>query len=306
MRNRLNFVLSKKAIAFAAVCLTLSTPAELLGWGSGGHMMVAHIAFGRLNPNAKAQVQRLLAVPINPPAVTAKSPDFVNASHWADDVKRLAGFEFSRDLHFIDIPFETDGTSLPSDLPKPENIVKALGHYVDVLKTSTDQNEQAQALRFIIHFVGDIHQPLHCATKVDKKHAEGDRGGNDLVIKVRRNGVLKPVNLHSYWDGGIDTFPKEGPGPAFTPPPLSQIPPAAATMTNGNPDTDPALKLDQPFDFQGWADESNKLARNVAYKNVANGKQPNAAYRKAAVKVARKRVAFGGYRLAALLNAIWP
>ncbi len=306
MRNQIDRLLTKKAMAFATVCLILSTPTVLLGWGAGGHMMVAHIAFGRLNPNAKAQVQKLLAVPINPPDVTAKSPDFVNASHWADDVKHLPGFELSIDLHFVDIPFATDGTKLPTDLPKPENIVKALGHYVDVLKTSTDQNEQAQALRFIIHFVGDIHQPLHCATKVDKKHLEGDRGGNDLPIKVRRNGTLKSTNLHSYWDGGIDSFPKEGPGPTFTPPPLSQIPPAAATATNGNPDTDPALKLDQPFDFQGWADESNKLARAVAYKNVAKGKQPNAAYGKAAVKVARKRVAFGGYRLAALLNAIWP
>ena len=306
MRNKLNCELSKKAMAFAAVFLTLSTPTVLLGWGAGGHMMVAHIAFGRLNPNAKAQVQKLLAVPINPPAVTAKSPDFVNASHWADDVKHLTGFEFSGDLHFVDIPFATDGTRLPSDLPKPENLVKALGHYVDVLKTSTDQNEQAQALRFIIHFVGDIHQPLHCATKVDKKHREGDRGGNDLLIKVRRNGNVASVNLHSYWDGGIDSFPKQGPGPTFTPPPLSQIAPAAATVTNGNPATDPALKLDQPFDFQGWADESNKLARDVAYKNVVSGKQPSAAYRNAAVKAARKRVAFGGYRLAALLNAIWP
>jgi hypothetical protein len=306
MSSNINGTLPKNAIALAAICLILSTPTVLLGWGSGGHMMVAHIAFGRLNPNAKAQVQKLLAVSINPPDVTAKSLDFLNASHWADDVKHLTGFEFSGDLHFIDIPFSTDRTKLPRDLPKPENIVKALGHYVDVLKTSTDQNEQAQALRFIIHFVGDIHQPLHCATKVDKKHIEGDRGGNDLLIKVRRNGMLKPVKLHSYWDGGIDTFPKEGPGPTFTPPPLSQIHAAAATATNGNPDTDPALKLDQPFDFQGWADESNKLAREVAYKNAAKGKEPNAAYRKAAVKVARKRVAFGGYRLAALLNAIWP
>lgn len=306
MRNQSKRELSKKAMAFAVVCLILSISTVSFGWGAGGHMMVAHIAFGRLNPNAKAQVQKLLAVPINPPEVTAKSPDFVNASRWADDVKHLPGFEFSIDQHFVDIPFATDGTSLPSDLPKPENIVKALGHCVDVLKTITDQNEQAQALRFIIHFVGDIHQPLHCATRVDKNHLEGDRGGNDLLIKVRRNGTLKSVKLHSYWDGGIDRFPKEGPGPTFTPPPLSQIPPAAATATNGNPDTDPALKLDQPFDFQGWADESNKLAREVTYKNVAKGKQPNAAYRKAAVKVARKRVAFGGYRLAALLNAIWP
>jgi hypothetical protein len=114
------------------------------------------------------------------------------------------------------------------------------------------------------------------------------------------------VNLHSYWDGGIDKFPKEGPGPTFTPPPLSQIPPAAALATSATPDTDPDLKLSDPFNFQAWANESNEVAKTVAYKNVASGKQPNATYRTKALKVARKRVAFGGYRLAALLNAIWP
>ena len=79
MRNKLNCELSKKAMAFAAVCLILSTPTILLGWGAGGHMMVAHIAFGRLNPNAKAQVQKLLAVLKNRPPGNAErtaSPHF--------------------------------------------------------------------------------------------------------------------------------------------------------------------------------------------------------------------------------------
>jgi hypothetical protein len=290
----------KAGTALAVVCLLFSTSTISLGWGAGGHMMVASIAFKRLNPNAKAQARKLLAIPIAPSTVTRKSSDFVNAAHWPDDVKKLPGFEFSGDLHFVDIPFSTDGTTLPTDLPKPENIVKALGHYVDVLKTSTDQNKQAQALRFIIHFVGDIHQPLHCATKVDKTHREGDRGGNDLLIKVRGRNV----KLHSYWDGGIDSFPREGPN--FAPPPLDQIPPAVAVALQGNPDTDPGLKLNDPLNFQAWADESNNLAKEVAYKNIANGQTPANAYRKAAIKVARKRVAFAGYRLAALLNAIWP
>jgi hypothetical protein len=286
--------------ALAVVSLLVSISTTSLGWGAGGHMMVASIAFKRLNPTAKAQAKRLLAIPIVPANVTKKSSDFVNAAHWPDDVKKLPGFEFSGDLHFIDIPFSTDGTPLPTDLPKPENIVKALAHYVDVLKTSTDQNKQAEALRFIIHFVGDIHQPLHCATRVDKTHREGDRGGNDLLIKVGG----RTVKLHSYWDGGIDSFPKEGPN--FAPPPLARIPPAVAVAVQGNPATDPGLKLDDPMNFQAWADESNKLAKEVAYKNIANGQSPGTAYRNAALKVARKRVAFAGYRLAALLNAIWP
>jgi len=200
--------LFKSKIAIGLLGIMLCIPSLSLGWGAGGHMMVAFIAFKRLNPQAKAQAIALLARPINPAAVSKKSKDFVNASHWADDVKKLAGFEFSGDLHFIDKPFSTDATPLPTDLPKPDNIVKALQDYVNILKTSTDKDEQAQALRFIIHFVGDIHQPLHCATRVDNALPEGDQGGNLVTIKV----AGKRLKLHSYWDDGIGTFPKTRPG----------------------------------------------------------------------------------------------
>jgi hypothetical protein len=188
--------------------------------------------------------------------------------------------------------------------PTP-NIVTALEENVNTLRTSTDQNARAQALRFIIHFVGDIHQPLHCATRVDRAHPDGDRGGNLVKIKVKGpNGQLKDTNLHSYWDGGLGSFPKTGPN--FTPPPLSQIPSAAALARRGNPATDPKLHLDRPTDFAAWAAESTQLAKDVVYKNISDGTRVTTGYNQAGLKVARKRVAWGGYRLAALLNSIWP
>jgi len=283
----------------------LCTPSLSLGWGAGGHMMVASIAFSRLNPRAKAKAKELLAIPINPPGLASKSKDFVNAAHWADDLRPFAEFDSFKPLHFIDQPFSTDGTTLPTDLPEPDNIVKALEDNVNILKTSTDKNAQAQALRFIIHFVGDIHQPLHCATRVSSSNPEGDRGGNLVSIKIPgTNGQLKTTNLHSYWDGGIGKFPKTGAN--FAPPPLSRIGPAAALAIKGNPATNPDLKLDDPFNFNAWADESLALAKDVAYQGMKNGGRPSAAYNKKALKVARKRVAWGGYRLAALLNAVWP
>jgi hypothetical protein len=295
----------KSRMAVGLVCLILCTPSISLGWGAGGHMMVAQIAFKRLNPKAKAKANELLAIKINPAALSAKSKDFVNAAHWADDLRPFPEFDSFKPLHFIDQPFSIDGTTLPADLPEPDNIVKALQDNVNILKTSTDKNAQAQALRLIIHFVGDIHQPLHCATRVDSAHPEGDRGGNLVSIKIPgTGGILKTTNLHSYWDGGIGSFPPTGPN--FKPPPLSQIPAAAAKAMAGNPATDPALKLDDPFNFTAWAEESLTLAKDVAYKNITNGTKPRAAYKNASVKVVRKRVAWGGYRLAALLNAIWP
>ena len=298
MQNSSSLRLFKTRIAIGIFGLMLCAPSLSLGWGAGGHMMVASIAFKRLNAHAKAQAMALLARPINPAAVTAKDKDFINAAHWADDLRPFAEFDSFKALHFIDTPFSTDGTALPT-LPTPD-VVTALEDNVNILKTSTDKDAQAQALRFIIHFVGDIHQPLHCATRVSSALPDGDRGGNSVSIKV----AGKTTNLHSYWDGGIGSFPKTGAN--FAPPPLSQIPAAAATAMAGNPATDPKIKLNDPFNFAAWADESFALAKSTAYKGMTNGVTPSASYNTKALKVARQRVAWGGYRLAALLNAIWP
>jgi S1/P1 Nuclease len=285
------------------VLVILCTPMLSMGWGAGGHMMVAQIAFDRLNPRAKAQAQALLAIPINPAGVSRKSKDFVNAAHWADDLRPFSEFDSFKELHFLDTPFSTDGTALP-EVPTP-NIVTALEEQVNILKTSTDKNAQAQALRLIIHFVGDIHQPLHCATRVTSANPQGDRGGNLVKIKIPGSGgKMKTTNLHSYWDGGLTTFPPTGAN--FAPPPLGSIPAAVAKAKRGNPATAPELKLDDPTNFQAWADESFELAKDVVYKGISNNAKPTAAYKSKGVKVAQQRVAWGGYRLAALLNSIWP
>ena len=301
MTNKNNRTWSQRGIALGVVLLILCAPTLSLGWGPGGHMMVASIAFNRLNPRAKAKAQALLALPIEPTDKTNKTKDFVNAAHWADDIRDSPGFAQFAELHFIDTSFSSDGTPLPA-LPTP-NVVTALQENVAILKNpGSDQNAQAQALRFIIHFVGDIHQPLHSATRVSSALPKGDDGGNGVMLKV----AGRSVKLHSYWDGGIGAFPRGGPGPNFAPPALSTIGPAAAQAMAGNPATDPKLKLNDPTNFDGWAQESFALAKSTAYKGMKNGVTPSAAYNTKALKVARQRVAWGGYRLAALLNSIWP
>jgi len=307
--------LFRTTVALGVACLILCMPSLSLGWGAGGHMMVAQIAFGRLNPHAKSEVAKLLAIKVKVKlpdgtqptlspksktllaAATAKSKDFVNSAHWPDDLRSMKEFNPFKPLHFIDTSFSDDGTALPT-LPTP-NIVTELNRDVDILKNSTDDNARAEALRFIIHFVGDVHQPLHCATRVSSAHPTGDAGGNLVLIK----GV-GPKNLHSYWDGGVGTFPPEGPN--FAPPSLARVAAAAKKAVAANPDTDPGLNLNDPTNFQSWADESFKLAKDVAYSGIKSGSTPSTAYRTGGAKVANQRVAWGGYRLAALLNSIWP
>src|SRR5437879_2536022 len=78
----------------------LAGSVSCLAWGDGGHMMVAKIAQDRLNPKAKAEADRLLGISISPATTTAKTSDFVNASHWADDVRGV--FPQTADFHFVD------------------------------------------------------------------------------------------------------------------------------------------------------------------------------------------------------------
>lgn len=254
MLNRDGSRLRHCVAALLLVSLLLLPSANCFAWGAGGHMMTAYIAFHRLNPKAKSEVKRLLAIPIDPANVTSQSKDFVNASHWADDLRPFAAFKPTLVEHFADFPFSADSTPVPTDLPGADNVIVALEHNVDTLKTSTDDNARAQALRFIIHFVGDIHQPLHCSTRVDSSHPEGDRGGNEFFVQLRNaDGKLNTVKLHSYWDGGLESFPRGGGPPNFEPPPLSTIPPAVKVAVKRNPATSPFLHLDNPTDFAGWA-----------------------------------------------------
>jgi hypothetical protein len=291
-------------IATGVVFLILITPTVSLSWGPGGHMMTASIAFERLKPNARAKVLELLAIEIEPVVETVQSKDFINASHWADDLRDYHEFDFLLPFHFINLPFSDDGTTLPTNLPKPNNILKGLEDNVNILKTSPDKKAQARALRLIIHFVGDIHQPLHNVTRISQALHDGDLGGNSFMISIP--GQATPGKLHSYWDAGLNTFPPGGPPPGYDPPTLDKIPPAVAIAKQGNPATDPQLKLNQPFNFKLWSDESFALAKDVAYKGITEGGVPSATYKAKGVKVVNRRVAWGGYRLAELLNKIWP
>lgn len=285
---------------------TLGCSGAARAWSAGGHMMVAQIAYERLNPRARDEVDKLLAVPIEPAAAWNQARDFVNAAHWADDVKRAPGFEPTAALHFIDYPFSRDGSPLPADEPSPENVVKALADDVAILRGDADETEKAKALRFVIHFAGDIHQPLHCATRVTQAHPDGDHGGNDFYLITRnpQSGEKQKTKLHAYWDGGLDTFPKWGAN--FSAPPLDAVKPAAAKLVAAYPAADPAWTTGGPFAYEAWAQESSVLAQTFAYAGLTENQEPSAAYRTQALRTAEKRVAWAGYRLAELLNAVYP
>lgn len=265
-------------------------------------MMSAYIAYERLTPHARQEVQRLLAIPLP----LSEGADFVRASYWADEVRARMKeqYGYSGPYHYIDYPFTTDGTALPANLPEPENVVRALGKYVAVLKSpvATD-DRKAEALRFVIHFVADAHQPLHAVSRVTRRHPHGDEGGNLFRIEDRTTPGDLQYNLHKYWDDGMERFPRMGPD--YAPPPMQEIPGAARKAVDANPETSAEWRKGGAESYAGWAMESSAIAREFVYRGIKENQAPSSKYQRQALKIAERRIAWAGYRLARLLNEIW-
>lgn len=164
--------------------LYLLTPLLLIqnamGWGSQGHMIVAKIAEDNLTSKAKIAISRLLP-----------NQSLADVSNWADKVKNDTAWKHTKPWHFVDIPDGEDYESIPRD---PEgDIIIAVTEMVRLLKSpSASIIDKQYALMFLVHFLGDIHQPLHVGRP-------DDHGGNS--IKVVFEG--RKTNLHALWDSGM-------------------------------------------------------------------------------------------------------
>lgn len=189
----------------AAICAS-TVPAW--AWGCAGHQTVALVAEKHLSANAKAMVFDLLNnSPVDPGLeryCKDQGPDaMTDAATWADD-------ERSKDpgtggWHFIDIPRGSKRSEMNNHCTQPESCVtQAVRDQLAILKDIKQPSAaRANALRFVIHFVGDMHQPLHCTTN-------NDRGGNCIPVEYfgaapklsERNPASEQYspNLHSTWD----------------------------------------------------------------------------------------------------------
>lgn len=164
-----------------AVSLAISTPA--LAWGAIGHRITGAIADENLSGVARANVQILLGV-----------EDLAEAATWPDDMKSdQAEFwqKAASPWHYVTVREGDDYQA--SDAPPEGDAMTALQRFTAVLRDPTAPIDYKRlALRFIVHIIGDLHQPLHAG-------GGNDRGGNDF--KVTWFG--KPTNLHSVWDSAL-------------------------------------------------------------------------------------------------------
>ncbi len=150
---------------------------EAFGWGREGHSLVAQIAQDMLTPGALAQVENLL-----------NGREMAEVSSWADQVRDTPQYKHTAAWHFADID---DGESYESSRQNPSgDLIKSLKAQLFILSNhKLTRAQRAEALKFVIHFMGDIHQPLHIGRP-------GDQGGN--AVQVSYQGRL--TNLHSLWD----------------------------------------------------------------------------------------------------------
>ena len=181
----------------------------LLGWGCEGHQAVARLAEMNLTPHAKAEVQKLLSQnPIDPNLIrfcAGGLDDLMSsASTWPDDIRRFDG---TGKWHYMDIPRQaTAGDPMkwcePVGPPDPNEHNERPGCVLTAIvynrKILADDNaspaDRAKALRYLIHFVGDLHMPLHTT-------GNQDSGGNCTDMVLLDSNTL--ANLHSIWDSGI-------------------------------------------------------------------------------------------------------
>ena len=244
-----------------------------LAWGARGHRIVAQIASWNLGDEARRQVRELLG-----------RQSLVEVSTWADEVRGDDRYDWISPLHYVNLDPELGRFE---SCPPEGCVVDAIRSAITTLgDPQVALAERRLALKLLVHFVGDVHQPLHVS------HA-ADRGGNDLAVDF----FGQPSNLHAVWDGGI----------------LSRRQGSWRRLARRLDDSVTAADRERArAAIEVWVDESYQLAIETVYPSLAgagSSAAPTARLGRDYVDrhrpIVEQRLRLAGLRLAATLNAIW-
>ncbi len=312
---------SRHALAALATfhIVFLCTPAR--AWNGTGHEVVALIAWDQLSPAQRSACGQILrghprfqkdlmqfAKPGEDPAEHA----FREAAAWPDAVRTptnpLSRDEHHAEWHYIDYPYDLDGKGGPRPAEKwdghaaPTDLLQALQMVTAQLRDpATPAPRRAIDLCWVLHLVGDAHQPLHAVAEYSDAYPTGDRGGNLIHVATADN---PDTNLHAVWDG-IE-------GRSFDAAVIRKL---ADRIEKAHPRTSADVAATDPI---VWARESFEIAKHDVYldgKIVGATKEQSAkardgapplpaGYERRAHEVADDRIALAGYRLADLLKSI--
>jgi len=314
---------------WVAVCIGCSS--VVLGneasfaWNDFGHMEVARVAYRQLKPTARKRAIELLKRNPRYPnwILGTKTAErervaFMRAATWADSIKQDPDYKDTGDeqhmpmadqnlgysdklrhkyWHFVDQPFSPDGTPLVQ-APAP-NAATQVATFLSTLTSTVDDDLKSYDLAWLLHLVGDLHQPLHCVSRFDHNDPAGDRGGNNVKITGNHHPVPcddprfcpfdPPDELHAFWDDAT--------GASYA---IAEVETAVRALPTA--DRQATGKID-PAE---WLKEGLDLAQRSVYIGpIGVGDGPftiDAKYQDDATALAKQRIALAGARLASMLE----
>jgi hypothetical protein len=236
------------------------------GWGQIGHRAIGYIAQQHLTPEAQARLTEIL-----------EGHSLAAASTWMDEIRSDDAYDYTSTWHWVTIP---DGMTYAETEKNPDG--DALGKIKAFIAALEDgalsAEEERNAVRFLVHLIGDIHQPLHVGTGTD-------RGGNDFTVVW----FGEPSNLHRVWDSDMIDQKQ-----------LSFTELARFVMA---PATDAQTADWQRSTPEDWAQESMTLREQVY--DVPPDREIGYAYSYRNFDTVKRRLLQAGVRLAAVFNAIY-
>lgn len=236
----------------------------VFAWGPEGHRIISEIAQRHLQPEVLRKIRTEYNI-----------KHLANVSDWADQVK---DHRHQKELHFTNIEDLARNYDKKRDCPDEGCVTEVIPYFEQILKdNSATKKERVEALKYLVHFVGDVHQPLHLGN-------EKDRGGNN--IPLRFGG--RQTNLHALWDSGLILYYKKTS--------LVQY----ARLLDGKIREKDAAQWTQS-DVVDWSNESRKLALDVAYVPITHV-EVSMGYMQKSFEVVESQLSRAGIRLAHLLN----
>ncbi|MGZ5544334.1 MAG: S1/P1 nuclease, partial [Limisphaerales bacterium] len=201
----------KRLVLISALLISVSTSA--LAWSGAGHMVIAGIAYKELSAETKLKVNALLkshpdyrkwtnAFSGESAGMDLETFVFLRSSTWPDDIRRKHSDYDHPQWHYIDYPLHPKKFKMEEPAEHDNDILFGLNQSEKIITDAHASAESRAAhLSWVVHLVGDIHQPLHCASLFSAEFPKGDKGGNSFYVKPATRGI----KLHSLWDGLLGT-----------------------------------------------------------------------------------------------------
>src|SRR5262249_29494498 len=268
----------------------LVLPSPVWGWGPEGHDVVALVAEQHLSSKARNAIAELIG---------SRSIGERRIANWADLIKRSSYYnkKYPKNAtwHYIDLPLGVETDKVEDYCQNHNCVIDAVKRFQNVLQDPDGSElQRKEALFFLVHFIGDLHQPLHCAM------LNGDYGGNKrrVILPGEDEDTFHRNNLHRVWDSDLVEAAGEG---------LTEADFAARLSAQVTPEM---RRQWSSGDVKAWVLESNRIAKENAYQGISGddgmeGKPIvlSAEYMQTNQTVVRGQLQKAGIRLAKILNA---